>query len=123
VRVDVDARADLAPIDVDPLRIRQVLGNLLSNALRHTPAGGSVAIRVAESNGIVSLEVRDTGSGMTRENLARAFDRFYKGRTSRGSGLGLTIAKGLVAAHGGEIRATSEPGRGTAIAFTLPREQ
>jgi len=123
VRIDVDAPADLVPIDVDPLRIRQVLGNLLSNALRHTPAGGSVAIRVAESNGVVSVEVRDTGSGMTREDLARAFDRFYKGGASRGSGLGLTIAKGLVAAHGGEIRATSEPGRGTAIAFTLPREQ
>jgi signal transduction histidine kinase len=122
VRIDVDAPADLAPIDVDPLRIRQVLGNLLSNALRHTPAGGAVAIRVAESSGVASVEVRDTGSGMTREDLARAFDRFYKGGASRGSGLGLTIAKGLVAAHGGQIRASSEPGRGTAIVFTLPRE-
>jgi len=59
---------------------------------------------------------------MTPEEIARAFDRFYKGSESRGSGLGLTIARSLVAAHGGDIHATSEPGRGTTITFTLPRE-
>ena len=65
--------------------------------------------------------MRDTGTGMPPEDLVRAFDRFHKGPESRGSGLGLTIAKGLVVAHGGEISASGEPGRGTTITFTLPR--
>lgn len=67
------------------------------------------------------MSVTDTGEGMTSEEAARIFDRFYKGSTSRGSGLGLTIAKGIVAAHGGAITATSEPGAGTRISFTLPK--
>src|SRR5207302_4380257 len=95
--------------------------NLLSNALRHTPAGAWVGIRVgAAGNRAVSVEVRDAGTGMTPQVLAHAFDRFYKGSQSRGSGLGLTIAKNLVAAHGGEIHASSAPGHGTAMTFTLP---
>ena len=123
VRLEVDAPDDLPPIDADAVRIREVIGNLLSNALRHTPTGGSVVVRVAAGvSGGVSVDVRDTGRGMPPEEIARAFDRFYKGSESRGSGLGLTIARGLVSAHGGEIRASSEPGRGTTIAFTLPRE-
>jgi signal transduction histidine kinase len=122
VGVEVDAAADLAPIEVDPLRIREVIANLLSNALRHTPAGGRITIRVAAAADGVSVDVRDTGAGMSSEELAHAFDRFYKGPQSRGSGLGLTIAKGLVVAHGGHIRASSAPDRGTTISFTLPRE-
>jgi signal transduction histidine kinase len=121
VRLEVEAPDDLPPIDADAVRIREVIGNLLSNALRHTPAGGAVVVRVAAaSSGGVSVDVRDTGCGMTPEEIARAFDRFYKGPASRGSGLGLSIARGLVAAHGGEIHASSDPGRGTTIAFTLP---
>ena len=123
VRLEVEAPDDVPPIDADAVRIREVIGNLLSNALRHTPAGGSVVVRVAAgASGGVSVDVRDTGRGMPPEEIARVFDRFYKGSESRGSGLGLTIARGLVAAHGGEIRASSEPGRGTTIAFTLPGE-
>jgi signal transduction histidine kinase len=122
IRLEIDAPDDLPPIDADAVRIREVIGNLLSNALRHTPTGGSVVVRVAAGAGGVSVEVRDTGRGMPPEEIARAFDRFYKGSESRGSGLGLTIARGLVTAHGGEIRASSEPGRGTTIAFTLPTE-
>jgi two-component system OmpR family sensor kinase/two-component system sensor histidine kinase BaeS len=123
VRLELEAPDDLPPLDADGVRIREVIGNLLSNALRHTPAGGTVIVRIAAgSSGGVSVEVRDTGRGMTQEEIARAFDRFYKGSESRGSGLGLSIARGLVAAHGGEIRASSEPGRGTTIAFTLPKE-
>ena len=121
VRLDVEAPDAPPPIDADAVRIREVIGNLLSNALRDTPAGGTVVVRVeAGANGGVSVSVRDTGRGMPPEAIARAFDRFYKGSESRGSGLGLTIARGLVAAHGGEIHASSEPGRGTTIAFTLP---
>jgi two-component system OmpR family sensor kinase/two-component system sensor histidine kinase BaeS len=127
VTLDVDAAAGVPPIEIDPVRIREVMTNLLSNALRHTPAGGSVHVRVSESQSPnpesrITIEVHDTGSGMTPEELAHAFDRFYKGTGSRGSGLGLTIAKNLIAAHGGEIHASSEPQRGTTIAFTLPRE-
>jgi two-component system OmpR family sensor kinase/two-component system sensor histidine kinase BaeS len=127
VTLDVDAPAVLPPIEIDPVRIREVMTNLLSNALRHTPAGGSVHVRVSESQipnpeSRITIEVHDTGSGMTPEELAHAFDRFYKGAESRGSGLGLTIARNLIAAHGGEIHASSEPQRGTTIAFTLPRE-
>jgi signal transduction histidine kinase len=123
VRLEVEAPDDLSLIDADGVRIREVIGNLLSNALRHTPAGGAVVVRLeAGEGGGVSVAVRDTGRGMPPEEIARAFDRFYKGSESRGSGLGLTIARGLVAAHGGEIRASSEPGRGTTIEFTLPKE-
>jgi two-component system OmpR family sensor kinase/two-component system sensor histidine kinase BaeS len=108
-------------ISIDPLRIREVLTNLLSNALRHTPAHGSVEVNVARSaGGGVMFDVRDTGSGMTAEEIERAFDRFHKGPESRGSGLGLTIARSLVVAHGGEIHASSQPGHGTTMSFTLP---
>ena len=122
VTLTIDAPGDLAPIDVDPLRIREVLTNLLSNALRHTPARGSVTVRVVQAgDGGVTVHVQDTGRGMTAEEIARAFDRFYKGADSRGTGLGLTIARSLVAAHGGEIRASSAPHGGTTITFTLPK--
>jgi signal transduction histidine kinase len=123
VALAVDAPDDLPLIEIDPVRIREVITNVLANALRHTPPGGSALVRVAATaSGGMSVEVRDTGSGMTPEAIARAFDRFYKGTGSRGTGLGLSIARSLVAAHGGEIHASSEPGRGTTIAFTLPRE-
>jgi signal transduction histidine kinase len=120
--LQVDAPDDLAPIEIDAVRIREVIANLLSNAVRHTPAGGSITVRVAPAaSGGLSVDVHDTGPGMTKEEIARAFDRFYRGTASRGSGLGLTIARSLVAAHGGEIEALSEPGRGATVAFTLPR--
>jgi signal transduction histidine kinase len=121
VTLDVDLPAAVPPIEIDPVRIREVLSNLVANALRHTPPGGTVTLRLTTTpGGSISLEVRDNGSGMTPDELAHAFDRFYKGSKSRGSGLGLTIARNLVAAHGGEIHASSQPGRGTTIAFTLP---
>jgi two-component system OmpR family sensor kinase/two-component system sensor histidine kinase BaeS len=121
VVIVVDASPDLAPLVVDPVRIREVMTNLLSNALGHTPPGGRVDVRVhpASDRGVL-VEVRDSGAGMSSEDLARAFDRFHKGPESHGSGLGLTIARSLVAAHGGDIRASSSPGRGTAVTFTLP---
>ena len=123
VTLSVDSSAAAPPVSVDPLRIREVLSNLLANAVRHTPAGGSVAVTVApRSAGGVVIDVRDTGTGMTAEDIERAFDRFHKGRESRGSGLGLTIARSFVVAHGGEIRASSDPGRGTTMTVTLPAE-
>jgi two-component system OmpR family sensor kinase/two-component system sensor histidine kinase BaeS len=118
----VDAPPDLIPIELDPVRIREVLTNLVSNAVRHSPPGGSVDVHVKEMPaGGIAVEVRDAGAGMSEDDLAHAFDRFYKGPDSHGSGLGLSIARSLVAAHGGEIRASSKAGQGTTIAFTLPR--
>jgi signal transduction histidine kinase len=123
VTLAVDAAPDLKPLEVDPLRIREVLTNLVSNALRHSAPGGTVAVQIKETSAGITAEIRDTGAGMTEEELARAFDRFYRGSGSKGSGLGLSIARGLVGAHGGEIHASSETGRGTTIAFTLPRQR
>ena len=95
--------------------------NLLSNATRHAPSGSRIDVRIADERRSVSVAVQDQGPGMTAEELPHAFDRFYKGPESRGSGLGLAIAKGLVAAHGGEIHASSTPGRGMTVAFSLPK--
>ncbi len=107
-------------LHADPARIRQVLENSIANALRHTPRGGTIRARCVAEAARAVVTVSDTGEGIPSEDLPRIFDRFYKSHASRGSGLGLTIAKNLVAAHGGEIYAQSELGKGTTISFTLP---
>ena len=112
---------DLPPsLELDQARIRQVIGNLLENALRFTPRGGQVSVEGRRREGGVELVVRDTGAGIEAEALERIFDRFYRAPESRGSGLGLPIARSLVEAHGGIIQAESEPGRGTVMRVTLP---
>jgi signal transduction histidine kinase len=124
VALDTECPTGEHQLTVDPVRIREVLTNLLSNALRHTPAGGSVLVHVAAvADGGVQLEVRDTGAGMTPGEVERVFDRFHKGSQSRGAGLGLSIARSLLVAHGGEIRATSAVGSGTTMTVTLPRDE
>jgi len=120
VAIGFDAPPGIEPMDVDPVRIREVIGNLLTNAVRHTPAGGSIEVRVRQDRTSMDIEVRDSGEGMSAEDLAHAFDRFHKGAGSRGSGLGLTIARNLVRAHGGEIVLASEAGRGTHVVVSLP---
>jgi len=120
VALRVDERTDLPLLEIDPLRVREVLINLLANAMRHTGSGGAVTMTAEARDARVVVSVTDTGSGIAPEELPKIFDRFYKGATSHGSGLGLTIARNLVVAHGGEIRAASEVGRGTTITFTLP---
>ncbi len=120
------ASEDLPPLLADPDRLQQVLLNLLQNALRHTPAGGQIEVAAQAGGGGVHLAVRDTGEGIPPEDLPHIFDRFYRADTSRsretgGSGLGLTIARGLVEAMGGRIWAESTPGRGTTVHLTLPR--
>lgn len=107
-------------IDADPVRLREVLLNVVSNAVRHTPSDGEIRMTAVTNGRRTILRVIDTGSGIAPEDLPRIFDRFQKGRDSRGSGLGLAIARNLVLAHGGDIRAESEPGRGTTITITLP---
>jgi len=129
-RIAINVRDEArASISIDPVRIREVLTNLVSNALRHSNEGGTITMAIAaaangsapaNADGRLSVAVADTGAGMSAEEARRVFDRFYKGPGSRGSGLGLAIARGLVGAHGGTIDAASEPGRGTTITFTLP---
>jgi two-component system OmpR family sensor kinase/two-component system sensor histidine kinase BaeS len=115
-----DASAALPQADIDPVRLREVLSNLLSNALRYTPRGGNVRVSVSASDGRLRVSVRDSGPGIAADALPHVFDRFYKSEESRGAGLGLAIARSLVVAHGGEISATSSLGQGTEMSFTLP---
>jgi signal transduction histidine kinase len=114
---------DVPALDLDAARIRQVLSNLVANALRYTPQGGKISVRCSiegKGAGSVQVAVSDTGAGIPPDDLPHIFDRFYKSPDSRGTGLGLTIARNLVLAHGGEINAASEAGKGTTMRFTLP---
>jgi signal transduction histidine kinase len=108
-------------VDADPVRLQQILGNLLGNALRHTPAGGRVTVAVdGPEPGWVRFTVADTGPGFPPEQLSGLFDRFTKSPASGGSGLGLAIARDLVLAHGGAIEAANRPDGGAAVSFRLP---
>jgi signal transduction histidine kinase len=120
VSLTVSGSPDSVVSDLDPVRIQEVLTNLLANAIRHTPADRAVNVDVSRTTDRVVVTVTDAGEGMPPDEVARIFDRFYKGPKSAGSGLGLTIAKGIVVAHGGDITASTEQGRGTAVTFTLP---
>jgi len=111
--------SDVPLASVDPLRVREILINLISNALQHTPSNGRISIDLSAATDRITMRVADTGTGIAADELPRIFDRFYKGSTSRGSGLGLAIARNLVTAHGGTITAESVPGRGTTITFSL----
>jgi two-component system OmpR family sensor kinase/two-component system sensor histidine kinase BaeS len=113
---------DLPLVEIDPLRVREVLANLTANALRATPRGGHVYLTAAleSASAVVQMAVEDTGRGIDPEDLPHIFERFYKSAGSSGSGLGLAIARDLVVAHGGRIWAESRPGEGAAIRFTLP---
>jgi two-component system OmpR family sensor kinase/two-component system sensor histidine kinase BaeS len=119
----LDLPPDLPPVDADPQRVRQVTANLVSNALRHAPDAGRVTISAEALPAEVQVSVADDGPGITREDLDRVFERFWHGtqRRAQGSGLGLTIARELVRAHGGRIWVESELGKGSFFRFTLPR--
>jgi signal transduction histidine kinase len=120
VRLTADA-ADLPPVPADPALLRRVLGNLVANALRHTPRGGWVRLEVAHAGpGRQRLAVSDSGPGIPPELLPRVFERFVKGPGSEGTGLGLAIARDLVVAHGGTIAAHAPPEGGTRIEIELP---
>ncbi|MEU3463525.1 HAMP domain-containing sensor histidine kinase [Streptomyces sp. NPDC006733] len=126
VSIGSDVRGD-PRLSADPVRLRQALGNLVSNALRHTPAGGSVRLRAHGGDGTVTIEVADTGSGIAPEDLPDVFDRFWRAERSRsrrtgGSGLGLAIVRQLAQAHGGTVAARSVPGESTVFTLRLPSQ-
>ncbi len=118
IRGDADGAGSAA---VDPIRLREVLNNVIANALRYTPSGGSVDVSARGEDGRVAIAVRDSGAGIAPDVLPHVFERFTHAADSPGAGLGLAIAKSLVAAHGGTIEARSTLGQGTEIRFTLPR--
>ena len=125
VRLRVEC-AGTPKINGDAARLRQVVYNLLDNAIKYTPAGGAVDVRVVEQEGEAVVTVADTGSGIPAEHLQRVFDRFYRvdkarSREQGGTGLGLSIARSIVVAHGGTIALDSTPGRGTTVTVTLPK--
>ena len=109
--------------DLDPVRIRQVLANLVDNALRHTPSGGTVELRVSREDGVIRIEVQDTGEGFPAGFLDHAFDAFAtpdRGRRSSGVGLGLAIVKAIAEGHGGAVKAGNLPEGGAVVTVTLP---
>ena len=123
VRLEVSADDDLPLVDLDPLRMRQVIGNLVANALRYAPADSAVTIAARSTRDGVEMRVSDAGPGIDPQLLPHLFERFAKSDDSRGSGLGLAIARRLVEAHGGTIAATSRTGGGTDIVIELPLSQ
>ena len=121
VTLTVKASPSLPRVHADPQRLRQIFNNLLSNALKFTPEGGTVLLSAHPQGDRVAFRVTDTGIGIPRESLSRLFEGFYQVRHNQGgTGLGLMIAKQLVEAHGGGIQVTSELGKGTSFTFTLP---
>jgi two-component system sensor histidine kinase BaeS len=122
VTVAAEVPSDLPIVDVDPVRIREVLSNLVANGVRHTPPGGTVVVRGEVAGERIVLRVADTGSGIEPELLPHVFDRFAKGAGSTGSGLGLAIARHLAAAHGGSLEVETTGSGGTTFRLSLPLE-
>jgi signal transduction histidine kinase len=125
VRLRVQLGDDVPPVDGERDRLAQLLDNLVSNAIKFTPAGGEVQVALGTQNGEVRLQVSDTGIGLGEEEVAQLFNRFYRASSAMnaqvpGTGLGLYIAKAIVDAHGGRISVESVPGKGTTFLVELP---
>jgi signal transduction histidine kinase len=123
--ISIDLPDKLSPVNVDSRRISQVLRNLLENAVAHTAKGGAITVTAKQQDNQVEVGIADTGEGIPVEELPNIFERFYRvdkarARATGGSGLGLTIAKHLVEAHGGKIEVQSEPGKGSRFSFVVP---
>ena len=123
--IKLDVQENCPTIFADPQRLEQIFNNLLSNALRFTPRGGSVTVDLKCSANQVVISVRDNGPGIPEHALAHVFDRFYKADYSRsrsngGTGLGLSIAKKLALSHGGDLTATNHPAGGALFTLSLP---
>jgi two-component system, OmpR family, phosphate regulon sensor histidine kinase PhoR len=125
LKVAVDLAPSLPSIRADESRVQEILYNLLDNAVKYTPADGEIRLRIEQRNGEVALSVSDTGAGISKDDLARVFERFYRADKARsrelgGTGLGLSIVKHIAQLHGGRVEAESELGRGTTIRVLLP---
>lgn len=126
IHLHANIDSGISAVYFDPDRIEQVLTNLIDNAMRHTPKGGSVKLKVSSEEKGISMEVEDSGSGIPEEDLPFVFERFYKADKARtrgraGTGLGLAIAKNIIDAHRGHISVQSKIGQGTTFSFVLPR--
>jgi signal transduction histidine kinase len=122
VELESNADPDLPSAQADAGRVLQVLGNLLTNAIRHTPRGGRVTLRVQRDPAGICFTVEDTGAGIDANDLPHVFDRFWPAHRApqRGGGLGLPIVRGIVEAHGGSVDVTSTTGKGTRFGFIIP---
>jgi signal transduction histidine kinase len=125
VRIEVQNPPGLPPVPMDTERILQVLRNLIGNAIKFTPDGGTVTVLARQEEKKVFVTVRDTGIGISKENLTDIFEKYRQGDPQRseyikGTGLGLAIVKHIVAAHGGNVWAESDPGQGSSFTFYLP---
>ncbi len=123
--IQVDIPPGLPLIEADPERLGQILRNLLSNAVTHTPAGGEINVRAYVTESDVYVSVRDSGEGIPAQHLPYVFERFYRADSSRaratgGTGLGLAIVKQMVQTYGGRVEVESQPGQGACFTFTLP---
>lgn len=127
ISLKIETFAETPLIDLDPVRMREVLSNLVANAIRYASAQGEIRIQLSQTveagKKFQVISVHDNGSGISAEDLPHIFDRFYKTRDSSGIGLGLSIARNLVEAHGGTIQAESQNGNGTTICISLPADE
>ncbi|MEA3254097.1 MAG: ATP-binding protein, partial [Chloroflexota bacterium] len=128
VSVSIDLPDELPAVNIDSRRISQVLRNLLENAVAHTDKGDTITVIARQQGGWIEIAVIDTGEGIPADDLPNIFERFYRVDKSRtratgGTGLGLTIARRLVEAHGGKIEVQSEPGKGSRFSFTVPTSE
>jgi len=122
VRIETAATPELVA-NIDRNRLRQVLANLLDNAIKYTPSGGRIEMRAGREADAVVVKVKDTGAGIPAEELPRIWERLYRGdksRSTRGLGLGLSLVKAIVQAHGGEVSVESQPGAGSTFVLRLP---
>jgi signal transduction histidine kinase len=125
VTISSDIAPGLGPVQGDVAGLRQLVGNLVSNAVHYTPRGGSVAVRLQRTDSALRLEVEDTGIGIPKDDLPRIFEEFFRSanarsHTSDGTGLGLSIVKAVAEQHGGSVSVESEQGKGTRFTVDLP---
>jgi len=120
--VQLETQLEPAIVEGDPGRLRQIVGNLLANALKFTPRGGRVRIRLWQEADRAVIEVSDSGPGIPKDELGRVFERFFRGRAARagGSGIGLTVVRELITAHGGDVRVANAIDGGAVFTVTLP---
>jgi signal transduction histidine kinase len=126
IKLEANLAPDVAEYDGDERKVKQIVLNLLTNAVKFTPEGGAVTLDATRVDGKYEISVRDTGIGIAAEDLDKIFEEFRQvgadtDRKAEGTGLGLALTRRLIELHGGRIRVASEPGQGTTFTFTLPK--